>query len=87
MKTKLTVKQRILVRLLETYPQAYIFLGGDAGWYLRYSPNHPTPLKMDGRVVHSLQRTKIINGHARPFTMADGDRVWTLNRTHPALLS
>lgn len=83
---QLSSRQLTVIRLLSDYPQSYIFLGEDAGWYFRYGPESAAaPLRLDGRVVHSLQRRKIVNGHARPFTMADGDRVWTLNRAHLAI--
>lgn len=90
MAASLTDKQRTVVRLLDAYPQGYVYNveDGTGPWRLRYSPAGES-LRLDGRAVFSLQRRRILTGHAPPLTHPHPvpDRVWTLNRTHPVFLA
>lgn len=69
MAASLTKNQRVVVRLLESYPAGYIYNveDGTGPWRFAYSPGG-TSLRLDGRVVFSLQARRIVNGHAPPLT-------------------
>lgn len=90
MAASLTSKQRTVVSLLETYWTGYVYNveDGTGPWRLRYSPDGSS-LRLDGRVVFSLQRRGILTGHPAPLTHPHPvpDRIWTLNRTHATFLA
>lgn len=89
MAASLTRAQGVIVTAMEAYPEGYIYNieDGTGPYRFRRKPNGDS-VRLDGRVVYSLQRRKIITGHKPPLTMGDEDGaiIWTLNRSHPSLL-